>query len=224
MAKLPERAPPPLTSSERAERMLVQAAIAKIQAGQTPSPAETRALKKFEREQEERQRWEHYRTVSKKDYLLMAGRSAKVVREQASRHGLPYPLDEPKAKISLPAVLRWLHDFLAENKWRLLAPGDDDPMMVGSGKDSPALERYRLAKAELTEFDLAERRGTLVAVDEVLVWYHAEVAEPIRKALETLELRHGKEAVDLVTPALQAADAAVSTRLQQDAADHDNHA
>jgi hypothetical protein len=63
--------------------------------------------------------------------------------------------------IDLPQVVRWLHDFLAANKLRLSAGESDDPML--SGANSPALERYRLARAKREEFGLERDLGDFAA-------------------------------------------------------------
>jgi len=85
-----------------------------------------------------------------------------------------------------------------------------DPLL--SGSDSPALERFRLARAEREELELAVRREHLIDVDEFLAWWDAEVAIPIRKGLEKLQKKHGSKAVDLVSAAVRQSEAVVSRR------------
>jgi phage terminase Nu1 subunit (DNA packaging protein) len=75
------------------------------------------------------------------------------------RQGLPR---NPDKSFSLPAVISWLvereRDALADQ---------------GSPNDSPQLERWRAARAELAELELALRKDQLVTVDHVLdAWCH----------------------------------------------------
>lgn len=64
-----------------------------------------------------------------------------------SQEGCPRNQD---GSFSLPAVVQWRVDRAANT----------DPML--SGGDSPATERYRLAKARLAELELGERRRALL--------------------------------------------------------------
>ncbi len=201
----------PQTASERAERALAAAAIAKIQRNQTPTAQERSALKRLEKAQEEKRRWQYYRSIPKSHWREMSGRSPRVLIDAADRHGFPYPTGQ-KTAIDLPAVVKWLHDFLAKNAQRLSAPHTDDPLLAGS--NSPALERYRLARAAREELELAARRGDLLDVDELLTWYDSEVAAPIRRSLEALQSQFGPAAVQVVSKALDQAGAAVGKRLR----------
>lgn len=65
----------------------------------------------------------------------------------------------------LQDISRWIR---AEGPWKPHRKADQpsDPLLVGSG-DSPGLERYRLAKAEHAEIDLAVRRGTAVEREKI---------------------------------------------------------
>lgn len=206
----------PQTATERAERALAAAAIAKIQRNQTPSAPERSALKRLEKAQEEDRRWEYLHTTPKRTYMEISGRSARVLIDQAERYGLPYPRGS-RQPVDLEKVIRWLHDFLAKNAQRLSAPRTDDPLLAGS--DSPALERYRLARAAREELELAARRGELLDVDELLTWYDSEVAAPIRRSLEALQSQYGPAAVQVVTRALNQAGSAVGKRLKNEESD-----
>ena len=84
----------------------------------------------------------------------------------------------------------------------------DDPLM--SGSDSPALERYRAARADLAEMDAKERRKQLVDVDQFTEWYASNVGHPIRKAIELLQIRFGADAAAIIVKAIEKADTAVS--------------
>lgn len=86
----------------------------------------------------------------------------------------------------LEHVARWLR---TDGPWadrKIVKP--DDPLM--DGVDSPGLERYRLAKAEHAELDLAERRKELIEREkcrEVL----SRWAVVIRRMGERLVKRYG---------------------------------
>ena len=69
--------------------------------------------------------------------------------EQAERYAIPF--DGPT--IDRPAVVRKLHDVLAENKYRFGTNGDDPR------------HRYDAARARKLEIELDEMRGALVSVD-----------------------------------------------------------
>jgi hypothetical protein len=105
---------------------------------------------------------------------------------------------------SLHEIVPWL---IARQKQK--APLDD-PLL--DGPDSPALERYRDARASLSELELEQRRGRLVDVDELGDWWANEIAAPLRRATETLQTRFGVEAAEIVTRALERADDVVGER------------
>ena len=96
--------------------------------------------------------------------------------------------------------------------WHLeqLQPVDGDPML--SGNDSPALERFRNARADREELELAVRREQLLDRDDFFTWFDAEVVGHLRKGLEKLQRKHGSEAVDLVASAMEKAQDAVRQR------------
>jgi hypothetical protein len=141
------------------------------------SAPERTALKRHERDKEERLRWQFYRSIPQKHWRAMSGRQAKVINEQAERYGLP--LGGPT--VNLPALARALHDFLAENALKL-AQDDDDPLLRGGG--SPALEQYRVERTALARLDRLEREGIL------------------RSAGDALGRQHGPAATDLLYEAL----------------------
>ncbi len=90
---------------------------------------------------------------------------------------------------------------------------DVDPLLVGS--ESPALERFRAARADREELELAVRREQLIDLEDFLVWFDAEVAAPIRKNLDKLQRKHGSAAVDVVASGLHTAQGAISQRFQK---------
>jgi hypothetical protein len=147
-------AQPPADAASRVDSDLVQRAYRKVMDRQELTKPERAALKRHEREKEERLRWQYYSSIPQKHWRQMSGRQAKVINEQAERYGIPWG----GPTVNLPAVVRALHDFLADNAQKLAR--DDDPLMQGSG--SPALERYRKERPErehLTGWEGAESQA-----------------------------------------------------------------
>lgn len=80
-----------------------------------------------------------------------------------------------------------------------------DPMFVGGGSDSPNLERYRLAKAQQVEMELAVRRGQLMPTDWVREGY-GQVASLVRSLGENLQRKYGAGALRMLNNTLDKAD------------------
>jgi hypothetical protein len=140
------------------DRDLVASAYRKVMDSKELTKPERAALKRHEKEKEERLRCQHYVSIPQKHWRQMSGRQTKVINEQAARYGIPFG----GATINLPAVVRALHDFLADNAVKLAR--DDDALMQGNG--SPALERYREERTALVRLDRMEREGQLLPRDE----------------------------------------------------------
>jgi len=100
-----------------------------------------------------------------------------------------YPLSE---------VVQWLK----EHKWT--RPGAPDPEVADplmGGANTPALERYREAAAQLKELDYQERIGVLVSRDRI----HDGLLRcggVLRSAMENLQREFGPEAVAIMDDAL----------------------
>lgn len=75
----------------------------------------------------------------------------------------------------------------------------DDPLL--SGADSPALERYRQARADLAEIEVAQRRRVLLVADDMQHGL-ARMAAILRQAGQTLQRRYGPDAMAVLTDAL----------------------
>jgi len=180
-----------VSADEREDQRLARLAAQKISAGEVPTGPESAALRRVRKRQEEADRWTYYATVPKKHYLEMSGRPATIVNAQAALHGIPIG----KAKIDLGAVIRWMHDFLAKHKNVIRAAAGDDPLMVGS--DSPGLERYRQARAEIAEFDAAERRGIMLRKADVLEAMGL-AGDVLRQAGARLQKKFGPDALRIM--------------------------
>jgi hypothetical protein len=175
------------------DRKLAAESYRKVLAGQELTVREQTALKRFEKEKEERLRWQYYASIPQKHWREMSGRQSKVINEQALRYGIPFG----GATVSLPAVVRSIHDFLADNAQKLAR--DDDELMQGSG--SPALERYREERAAIARLDRLEREGHLVPRDEVREAL-GRIASILRGAGDTLQRQFGQAAADILLEAL----------------------
>ncbi len=200
MARLSKQRPrngtPSRSQAEQIDRELASKAIQKRQAGQNPTAAELSALRRWERAEEEKRRWQIYESIPQKHWREMSGRQTKVINEQAARYGIPFG----GRVINLPEVVRSLHEFLAKNAHRL-ASGDDQ----SAGRDNPATIRYRTAAADLLELDLAERKKTLLPRSEVREML-ALVANILRGAGDTLQRGFGPEAHAVLEEALDDAE------------------
>lgn len=136
---------------------LVARAYRKAMDRQELTAAERTALKRHEKDKEERLRWQYYGSIPQIHWRKMSGRQAKILQEQAERYGIPFG----GATVNLPAAAKSLHNFLAENAYKLAR--DDDPLMQGGG--SPALEAYRQERAAMARMDRLECEGHLVPRD-----------------------------------------------------------
>jgi len=146
----------------REDRLAVAAALKKRQAGDEPTADEKAALKRYRKSEEERHRWQHYRSIPKKHYRELSGRSAKVLLDQARRYGIPLA----GRTLDLAKILTAFHDLLAANK-HILAGQNEDPLLAGASqslRDAYTRQQIREkdAKATLAELEVAERRGQLV--------------------------------------------------------------
>lgn len=182
---------------------LIARAYRKIMNGQQDelSATEKAAVKRHEKEKEERLRWQYYESIPQKHWRRMSGRQTKVLNEQAQRYGIPFG----GPSINLPAVVRALHDFLAENKYKLAR--EDDELMNGGA--SPALERYREERAALARLDRLEREGELLPRDAVRLSL-GKTAAILRTAGETLQRQFGQPAADILIAAVDDAEHEIS--------------
>ena len=187
------------------DRKQAAEAYRKVLAGQELTVREQTALKRFEKEKEERLRWQYYASIPQKHWREMSGRQTKVINEQAVRYGIPFG----GATISLSAVVRSLHDFLADNAQKLAK--DDDELMQGSA--SPALERYREERAALARLDRLEREGHLLPRDEVREAL-GRIAAILRSAGDTLQRQFGQPAADILLEALDDAGREIDRAFQ----------
>ncbi len=183
----------PADAAARVDSDLVARAYRKVMDRQELTKPERAALKRHEREKEERLRWQYYGSIPKKHWRQMSGRQTKVLNEQADRYGIPFG----GPSISLPAVVRALHDFLADNAQKLAR--EDDPLMQGTG--SPALERYREERALMARLDRLEREQKLIPRD-VTRESLGRIAAILRGAGDSLQRQFGPAAVEILYEAV----------------------
>jgi len=135
--------------AQRLEREEAIAALNKRRQGEKLTRAEITAIRKFEEKRDEELRHRILSSLSQKTLVDILGTSRKVLLEWESE-GLPRNSDRT---YNLYSVLPWL-----KTRWY---------QGTKEAKDSPALERYRLAKARMAEVELAERRGKLIDIESV---------------------------------------------------------
>ena len=196
------RQPDPIDdAATRVDKDLIGRAYRKVANQEELSAQERSALRRFEKQREEKLRWAYYGSIPQKHWRQMSGRQTKVINEQAERYGIPFG----GPSIDLPAVVRALHDFLATHAHKLT--GDDDPMLAGGS--SPALERYREERAALARLDRLERERLLVRRDEVREGL-GRIAAIIRGAGEVLQREFGAAALEVLNDALDDAQSEIA--------------
>ena len=178
---------------------LAAKAIQKYCRGEEPTAREAAALQRVEGRREEDLRWDYYRTIPLKHWVQMSGRQRRNIRDQAERYGLPFG----GAVIDLAAFVRAFHDFLAKN-WRKLSDESEEEMLF-SGDSSPALERYRLARAMREESKLLEDQGQLIQKEKIHECF-SFVATSLRTAGDLLQRKFGSEAHEIIVDALGSAE------------------
>ncbi len=123
-----------------------------------------------------------------RDYLAIQKSAAQLRATQVRRGDAGWLTAERRTVaaffgVTLESVDKWcgagapwdkqtrMYDLSMIARWRIARAehrrGVEDPLMVG-GDNSPALERYRTARAKLAELDLAVKRGELLPREQVL--------------------------------------------------------
>src|SRR4051794_38395528 len=75
-------AAPAESAAGRVDKDLVQRAYRKLMNREALSREERAALKRHEKDKDERLRWEHYGSIPQKHWKQMSGRQTKVINEQ----------------------------------------------------------------------------------------------------------------------------------------------
>lgn len=192
------------SSADQIDRELAAAALRKRAKGETPTQREIAALRRIEKVREAADRQRFYRTIPKGDWREWSGRQHKVLNEQADRYGLPIG----SAEIDLPAVVRWLHDFLAENKHRLAAVGERSPQEADGpteGELDAAKLDYLRERTRISRIEADRRAALLIPRDQVHQCFGL-IAGVLRQASENLNKRFGEDAFEILADALATAD------------------
>lgn len=161
---------------------LAESGAAKVQAGVPPNRQERRALKQITERIDQCGMIAIVSALPRDLWQEWAGVGRDALRQQARTYGLPFG----SPRISLPAVVRALHDFLARHAAALR-----EAMLRVSGNAAPADEaestaRRKQAQAILAEIDVAERTGKLIAREDVRSGLQ-RVAAVLRDAAEEIE-------------------------------------
>lgn len=195
---------PKADAGSRVDSDLVARAYRKFMDQKELTRQEREALKRHEKKKEERLRWEYYRSIPQKHWREMSGRQTKVINEQAWRYNIPFG----GRTIDLAAVVRSLHDFLADNARKLAR--DTDVLLEGGS--SPALERYREERALLARLDRLERQRRLLPRDELRESL-GRIAAILRGAGDALQQQFGAAAVEILYEALDDAQGEIDRTL-----------
>jgi hypothetical protein len=110
------------------------------------------------------------------------------------------------------AAVRAIHDALLAQEQERLRLNDDEALLLEGGGNDPAMHRLRLAKAQLAELDLQQRRNQVIEIDvaERLVGI---VGSKIRTAGELLTRKYGNDAGAIIDQALTEAEEDIETTL-----------
>lgn len=125
-------------------------------------------------------------------------------------------------KPDFPEAVEGCYSVRRVAEWRLLrdqelerkrsgpaptSPNSDDPLL--NAGDSVGLERYRMAKAQLAELDLAEREKVMLSADAVHDGL-AIIAQSFRKACEALQRKFGAEAFLILDESVKEAETKIN--------------
>jgi hypothetical protein len=139
---------------------LVRSFSQKTQLGLQPTAREQRAYDRFQREETERRGLLFAHACPKKIVCEKTGRQTKSLHDSHRQHNIPLF----GATVDLFDALRAALDRLTEYGKRNINLGED-PLLAGA--DSPGLERYRNAAADVKELERDERLRILMRRDDV---------------------------------------------------------
>jgi hypothetical protein len=183
---------------------LVQSALAKKRAGQKLKREEQRAIERYQRDEDERTRRRHYGQIPKKLWVQWSGRQHKILADQANCHGIPVGGET----IDLPAVVKWLHDFLAENQYKLRQEEAREEDGTESGEK---LRNLRLRNEQL-ERDAARDKLQTIDRSEAHDAFAAAAAR-LRAGFDQLQRRYGNDALEIAYGAIDDAMSLIDQRL-----------
>ncbi len=188
----------PLSASATLDIQLIREAQRRKAEGKLPTAQQQAAIKRADRDREERLRIEYYKTVPEKHYIRLSGRQAKVLKGQQALYSIPCG----DKIVNLFEVIKWFHDFLAAHGSKILKDQADG--LLG-GPPTASLERLRLIKAKREEFAFEREKGLWRRADETQqAW--AIAAASLRQTLDVLQRQCGLEALAIVSEGLADAE------------------
>lgn len=107
----------------------------------------------------------------------------------------------------------WRQRQLTDRQPKPRQPSADEDPLLANG-DSPGLERYRMAKAQLAEMDLAEREGKTLLVEAVRAGM-AAICLPLRGTFEEIQRRFGPDALKVLNDALTTAERKINDQFPE---------
>lgn len=134
------------------DNALIQEATTALREGKKPTTRAHRVYKKWQCEEEEKNRWVYYRSIPQHHWREMSGRAARIINDQAKTHGIPFD----GKRIDLPSVVRALHDFLAKNRGKLRVDEPEDADL-----------RLTTARARREELRLRREQGEVLDAQQV---------------------------------------------------------
>jgi hypothetical protein len=180
-------------------------ALQKQGRGEKLSRDEENALKKLREARDKSERERLCSRVPKKVYREWSGhRQHKVLDEQAERYGLPVLGDT----VDIRAVIKWLHEFLAKQKYRLLADDDDGVGMPASTEVERVQIELIKVRTDRERVKLEADLGELVRVSIVRAVL-LQLASQLRAAGDRAERDYGRDARDLLNGVVEAVAAGI---------------
>ena len=137
------------------------------------------------------------------------GIQPKQINEQAERYGLAFGGATWDLEAHLQALFPFLSRISLQYK-RWMEGGGDQPI----SRETPSLERKRLAQARLAELQVAREEGRVIPRQDIhdgLI----EFAKILRGAGDRLQRQHGQAAYDILDEALTSAVDAVERALAE---------
>lgn len=94
-------------------------------------------------------------------------------------------------------IFKWYVQNYSKKHSRGRRPAkDDEDMLMFSSGDSPAMERYREARAKIAEADWHERKNDICRVDQMLAVFIRLMTEMRQDVIDAVGTRFGTEASD----------------------------
>lgn len=183
---------PSLQQVEAAHRWAqVRSALDKIHGGGKPTVREMQLYRAWHNELCEGAVSEAFRAVPLKTYQGWCEISAFTSNRHGDKYGIPCKGD----KVSVPAIVNAFHNLLVDRQSSL------DAVEAEAEVVDTALQRKRMAEADMAEDERDRRRGHLLPTSQVHA-AHVHWANRLRKASEQLGRKFGRMAQRILDDAL----------------------